>query len=126
MGFFWNDFGLIPGFAALIAIAFGVTGIGPIFVAFMCTIDIPMYWHRYHADEARGAEYLSLSEGFVDAMRCRRIDRTWEVWAEEMPWMTVSRHHSVVHSLRERVPQKIVVANMYRGTSRCRFGCRSG
>ena len=62
--------------------------LGSIFVTFMLSVDIPMYLHRYLSDEERGAEYLWLSDGLVDAMSCRQVRRDLEIWLEEMPWMT--------------------------------------
>eukprot|EP01043_Picozoa_sp_COSAG02_P028659 COSAG02_NODE_1747_length_11077_cov_31.871470_5_plen_498_part_00 len=62
--------------------------LGGIFVVFMLAVDIPMYMQRYQADEERGAAYLWISDGLVDAMSCRDVRRDLEIWAEEMPWMT--------------------------------------
>ena len=58
------------------------------FVAFMVSVDIPMYLARWRADEERGHAYLSVWEGLVDSMRCDRISRDWAVWQEDVPWMS--------------------------------------
>src|SRR5262245_51165243 len=44
--------------------------LGVAYVAFMCTVDVPMYVSRWLADEAAGRQYLSLAEGLEDAW-CR-------------------------------------------------------
>jgi hypothetical protein len=66
---------------------FSVAGV--IFVIFMTAVDIPMYYYRYLADEARGAVYLSFADGVVEATSCvGGIKRDFATWHEEMPWMT--------------------------------------
>jgi hypothetical protein len=59
----------------------------PGYVAFMCTVDVPMYLGRWRADELAGKPYLSLGEGLCDlALRWTRT-RSWDAWHTEMPWM---------------------------------------
>jgi hypothetical protein len=62
-------------------------GIG--YVAFMTTVDVPMYLHRWQADTAAGRAYLSLGQGLVDVATRWRV--TWEPyeWWSEMPWMAL-------------------------------------
>jgi hypothetical protein len=63
--------------------------IGVAYVAFMATVDIPMYVSRWLADEARGREYLSLSQGFWDVRSRWTITFAWEEWRTEIPWMSL-------------------------------------
>lgn len=58
------------------------------FVVFMVLVDIPMYMHRYQADQARGETYLWVSEGVLDTMTCKEVSRSMDYWRAEMPWMT--------------------------------------
>lgn len=62
---------------------------GTAYVAFMCTMDIPMYLSRWQADEAVGRQYLSLTEGVWDAGARWIVCHSWEDWRPEMPWMTL-------------------------------------
>jgi len=59
-----------------------------IFVAFMVTVDVPMYVARWRLDEARGQTYLSVWEGLFDSMQCDSVSREWVVWQEDVPWMS--------------------------------------
>lgn len=73
--------------------------IGPVFVIFMCSVDIPMYITRWQADEDRGLVYLSFSEGLLDSMACKEIAREWTIWAEDVPWMSAYFSFAVWGSL---------------------------
>jgi len=59
------------------------------YLLFMTTTNVPMYWHRWQAEQAAGAHYLSLAQGLVDAAGPCRVDRSWSTWREEIPWMTL-------------------------------------
>jgi hypothetical protein len=59
------------------------------FVVFMASVDVPMYWTRWQADLASHTEYLSLLQGFADVFAACRVDFSWHVWREEIPWMTL-------------------------------------
>jgi hypothetical protein len=63
--------------------------LGVAYVAFMVTVDIPMYASRWLADEASGREYLSLSQGFADIWSRWHVTFAWEQWRPEIPWMSL-------------------------------------
>jgi hypothetical protein len=63
--------------------------LGVVYVAFMCTVDIPMYLSRWLADEASGRQYLALGQGLQDAWSRRVVTFAWEEWRTEIPWMTL-------------------------------------
>jgi hypothetical protein len=67
----------------------GVLALGLAYVAFMVTVDIPMYLSRWLADEANGRAYLSLAQGVEDVWSRRCITFAWEEWRTEMPWMSL-------------------------------------
>jgi hypothetical protein len=69
------------------ATAVGVIALA--YVAFMCTVDVPMYRARHRRDEAAHRPYLGLLEGVRDATRRRVVTRRWNDWREEMPWMSL-------------------------------------
>jgi hypothetical protein len=63
--------------------------LGVVYLAFMCTVDIPMYVSRWLADEASGRPYLALGQGLHDAWSRRVVTFAWEEWRTEIPWMTL-------------------------------------
>ncbi len=58
------------------------------YVTFMCTVDIPMYFTRWRADEHAGRRYLGLVDGIRDTAGRWIVTFRWEDWHREMPWMT--------------------------------------
>jgi hypothetical protein len=64
-----------------------IFGIG--FVAFMVSVDVPMYWSRWQVDSAFGLQYLQLSQGLPDIAQPCKVNFNWHVWREEIPWMTL-------------------------------------
>ena len=61
---------------------------GVVYVAFMFLVDVPMYWSRWLADEARGRAYLSLAQGLSDVAGNRIVSHQWEAWKSEVVWMS--------------------------------------
>jgi len=59
------------------------------FVLFMVTVDVPMYWQRWQQDIAAGEKYLALGPGLHDMTRRYIVSFDWQVWQEEIPWMTL-------------------------------------
>jgi hypothetical protein len=72
---------------------------GPLYIIFMCSIDIPMYINRYIADEEKGVTYQSFYNGFIDTLHCKVISRANDYWIHEMPWMTLYFTFAVWSSL---------------------------
>ena len=56
---------------------------------FLCTIDVPMYFARWRADELAGRRYLTIAEGFHDSAVRWVVTHQWRDWREEIPWMTI-------------------------------------
>ncbi len=71
----------------LALIAWGV--VGAAYVGFMTLVDVPMYYSRWVADEARGRQYFGLLSGVMDAALRRSVSFDWHIWRGEVPWMTV-------------------------------------
>jgi hypothetical protein len=63
--------------------------LGVLYVAFMCTVDVPMYVSRWQADEASGRAYLALGPGLYDSWSRRVVTFSWAEWQAEIPWMTL-------------------------------------
>lgn len=62
---------------------------GAVYVAFIFVYDVPMYWSRWLADQAKGRKYLSIPEGLVDVCRRWTVSYRWEDWRDEVPWMSL-------------------------------------
>jgi hypothetical protein len=62
---------------------------GPLFVLFMGTVDVPMYYSRYQHDLASGREYKSFRTGFAETLTCSSVSHKDSLWLPEIPWMTL-------------------------------------
>lgn len=62
---------------------------GIAYVAFMFLVDVPMYWARWIADEAAGRDYLSITQGLLDASDRRVVSHHWDDWKSEVAWMSL-------------------------------------
>lgn len=62
------------------------TGIG--YFTYLVFVDVPMYWSRWVADELAGKPYLSLEQGFANALGPHVVSYGLIVWKSEMAWMT--------------------------------------
>jgi len=67
------------------AMAAGVAG----YVIFMATIDVPMYFARWHADVASGKELLGLFAGLHDVATRWVVTHDFAQWQDEIPWMSL-------------------------------------
>lgn len=59
------------------------------FIAFMASVDVPMYIFRWNEDQLMGKIYLSLKEGLWDASHRWVVTYKWEDWNTEIPWMSL-------------------------------------
>jgi hypothetical protein len=59
------------------------------YIAFMVTVDVPMYLSRWQADVAAGREYLSLAQGVDEVLQRCTVTRDWAAWREDVPWLTL-------------------------------------
>lgn len=59
------------------------------YLAFMTRIDVPMYWSRWNADQLAGINYLSLGKGILNASQACVVSFSWDIWHQEIPWMTL-------------------------------------
>lgn len=59
------------------------------FVAFMATVDVPMYVTRWQADQLSGRLYLPLAEGLRDVSERWVVTHSWLDWHDEMAWMAL-------------------------------------
>jgi hypothetical protein len=59
------------------------------YVAFMVSVDVPMYLARWQTDVAEGVRYLSLGAGVEDLLARCVVERDWGAWREDALWLTL-------------------------------------
>ena len=81
---------LIPEFdgALRIILVGAVVGI-VVYLAFLMTVDVPMYLKRWRADVARGNRGLLPLEGFRDVSTRWVVTYDLSEWREEIAWMSL-------------------------------------
>jgi hypothetical protein len=62
---------------------------GLAYVAFMFSVDVPMYWTRWVADEAGGRHYMSIAQGVFDVSTRWNVSYRWADWKNEVAWMSL-------------------------------------
>jgi hypothetical protein len=75
--------GVVKG--AIAAAALGIAG----YVAFMCTIDVPMYFVRWRADLAAHREFLGFFAGLHDVATRWVVTHDVVRWDGELAWMSL-------------------------------------
>ena len=60
-------------------------GCGAAYIAFMLTVDLPMYVARWRP----GQDYLSLGEGMQEILQRCIVTRDWARWHEDAVWLTL-------------------------------------
>jgi hypothetical protein len=73
---------------ALSLLAFAGCIFSVIYVAFMATVDVPMYVQRWVEHRQSGKPYMSFRVGKKDAWQRRVVTWTWNVWKHEAAWLT--------------------------------------
>ncbi len=107
-------FRLIPEFegpvrAVLVVTIVGIAG----YLAFLATVDVPMYVKRWREETARGSKPLHPLEGLRDVNRRWVVTHDISEWREEIPWMSLyfsaavwaSLALCVVFSLERELPR---------------------
>mmetsp|Transcript_16885 Transcript_16885/g.30273 ORF Transcript_16885/g.30273 Transcript_16885/m.30273 type:complete len:281 (-) Transcript_16885:1148-1990(-) len=59
-----------------------------VYVAFMVTVDVPMYLGRWRREKIKKVQYTSPIDGFWDAWSRRHVTDDWQVWKSEVAWLT--------------------------------------
>jgi hypothetical protein len=59
------------------------------FVAFMCAVDVRMYFMRFLEDEAQGRPYLAVADGLRDVSTRWVVTHAWADWHQEIAWMSL-------------------------------------
>jgi hypothetical protein len=81
---------LVNRFHGVAKFAIAATAAGSVgYVAFMCTVDVPMYFGRWHAEVAHGREFFGLISGLHDAATRWIVTRDAARWQGEIIWMSL-------------------------------------
>src|SRR6266481_5685746 len=105
---------LLPEFngPVRVVLAIAISGIAG-YLAFLMTIDVPMYLGRWQADLADGSKPLGALEGLYDARTRWVVTHDFAQWKGEIAWMSLyfsaavwaSLALCVVYSLEDRLPR---------------------
>jgi hypothetical protein len=81
---------LLPEFdgPARVVLAIAIIGIG-FYLAFLMTVDVPMYLSRWRAKVANGSKPLSPLEGLRDASTRWVVTHDLAAWRDEIAWMSL-------------------------------------
>jgi hypothetical protein len=91
---------LLPEFDGLLraVLVFAIAGIAG-FLAFLATVDVPMYFRRWRAEVAVGSKPLSPLQGLRDANRRWVVTHDLAEWKDEIAWMSLYFSAAVWSSL---------------------------
>ncbi|HVX76790.1 MAG TPA: hypothetical protein VHB49_11720 [Bradyrhizobium sp.] len=81
---------LLPEFNGWVRVALGagIAGIA-VYLAFLVTVDVPMYLGRWKAGLADGSKLLGLVEGLHDARTRWVVTHDLAHWKDEIAWMSL-------------------------------------
>jgi len=80
------------------AIAVAILGVAG-YVAFLVTIDVPMYFERWQVDVANGKPLLGMFAGLYDVSTRWLVTHDFAHWQDEIPWMSLYFSAAVWSSL---------------------------
>jgi hypothetical protein len=112
---------LLPEFdgAARMVLIVSIAGI-VFFLAFLMTVDVPMYLNRWRADVAGGNPLMKPSEGLRDVSTRWIVTHDFSEWKEEIVWMSLyfslavwsSLALCVFYSMEDQLPRYRTVATV--------------
>jgi hypothetical protein len=80
------------------AIAVAILGVAG-YVAFLVTIDVPMYFERWQEDVANGKPLFGMFAGLYDVSTRWFVTHDFAHWKDEIPWMSLYFSAAVWSSL---------------------------
>jgi hypothetical protein len=81
---------LLPEFHGAVRVVLGVALVGVVlYLAFLMTVDVPMYLKRWRQDIALGNRGLGPLEGFRDVSTRWVVTHELSEWREEIAWMSL-------------------------------------
>ena len=91
---------LLPEFNGAVRVVFAIAITGIVcFLAFLMTVDVPMYLSRWRAEVGDGSKLLRPLEGLRDVSRRWVVTRELAEWKDEIPWMSLYFSAAVWSSL---------------------------
>ena len=105
---------LLPEFNGPVRVVFAIAITGIVcFLAFLMTVDVPMYLSRWRAEVGDGSKLLRPLEGLRDVSRRWVVTRDLAEWKDEIPWMSLyfsaavwsSLALCVCYSLEDQLPR---------------------
>ena len=105
---------LLPEFDGLVRVVLAGTIIGIAgYLAFLMTVDVPMYLGRWRAEAAEGSRRLGPLEGLRDVSRRWIVTHDFAEWKDEIAWMSLyfsaavwaSLALCVCYSLEDHLPR---------------------
>jgi hypothetical protein len=112
---------LLPEFdgAARVVLIVSIAGI-VFFLAFLMTVDVPMYLNRWRADVAGGNALMKPIEGLRDVSTRWIVTHDFSEWKEEIVWMSLyfsfavwsSLALCVFYSMEDQLPRYRTVATI--------------
>jgi hypothetical protein len=117
---------LLPEFDGTVRVVLAVAIVGIAFyLAFLATIDVPMYLARWRAKAADGGRHLSPREGLRDASMRWIVTHDLAAWKDEIAWMSLyfsaavwaSLALCVCFSLADQLPRYRTEASVASGSS---------
>jgi len=81
---------LLPEFDGAVRVVLAIAAIGiTVYLAFLMTVDVPMYLKRWRADVALGNRLLRPLEGLRDVSTRWIVTHDLAEWKEEIAWMSL-------------------------------------
>jgi len=105
---------LLPEFSGSVRVMLGVGMVGiAVYLAFLLTVDVPMYLGRWKAGPADGTKLFGLLEGLHDVRTRWVVTHDLAHWKDEIAWMSLyfslavwaSLALCVLYSLGEHLPR---------------------
>jgi hypothetical protein len=91
---------LMPEFGVTVRIVLAIAIVGIAgYLAFLATVDVPMYLKRWRAEIASGGKFLSPLEGLRDVTVRWVVTHDMTEWRDEIPWMSLYFSAAVWSSL---------------------------
>jgi hypothetical protein len=91
---------LLPDFDGMVRVVLAISAVGiTVYLAFLMTVDVPMYLKRWRADVALGNRGLGPLEGLRDVSTRWVVTHDLSEWKEEIVWMTLYFSAAVWSSL---------------------------
>lgn len=91
---------LLYSFRGIVRVSLGIATAGVVgYLAFLATVDVPMYFERWQADLVNGKPLLDVFAGLYDVSTRWFVTRDFAHWKDEIAWMSLYFSAAVWSSL---------------------------